>query len=142
MAAPTVRTDAIVDEIIERLAKGEPLAVICRSPGMPDRRTVNRWREADEALDSRFLDARDDGYDVIAGRARQTARGGADSSGDVQRDKLIIETDLKLLAKWDRRRYGDRVTLAGDKENPLGGMTTEQIDARLRELGVDPERLG
>ena len=29
----------------------------------------------------------------------------------VQRSKLRIETRLKLLAKWDPRRYGDRLAL-------------------------------
>jgi hypothetical protein len=33
--------------------------------------------------------------------------------------KLQIETRLKLLAKWHPTRYGDKVTLAGDAENPL-----------------------
>ena len=30
----------------------------------------------------------------------------------MQRDKLIIDTDLKLLAKWSPRLYGDKVQLA------------------------------
>ena len=33
--------------------------------------------------------------------------------------KLQIETRLKLLAKWDPKRYGERTTLAGDPDNPL-----------------------
>ena len=37
------------------------------------------------------------------------ARGTGDGTDDVQRDKLIIESDLKLLSKWDQRRYGDKV---------------------------------
>jgi hypothetical protein len=53
-----------------------------------------------------------------------TARGkdaqdGGDSSGDVQRDKLIVDTDLKLLAKWDPRRYGERQLVGSDPDNPL-----------------------
>jgi hypothetical protein len=33
--------------------------------------------------------------------------------------KLQIETRLKLLAKWNPKKYGDRVAVAGDAENPL-----------------------
>jgi hypothetical protein len=40
--------------------------------------------------------------------------------------KLQIETRLKLLAKWNPKKYGDRVQLSGDKENPL------QIDATVQ----------
>jgi hypothetical protein len=56
---------------------------------------------------------------VIAARTRETARGFGDSSGDVQRDKLIIETDLKLLAKWDPKRYGDRLDLGNADGQPF-----------------------
>jgi hypothetical protein len=33
--------------------------------------------------------------------------------------KLLIETRLKLLAKWNPKKYGDRQILAGDKDNPI-----------------------
>jgi hypothetical protein len=33
--------------------------------------------------------------------------------------KLRIETRLKLLAKWNPKKYGDRVQLAGDADSPL-----------------------
>jgi len=33
--------------------------------------------------------------------------------------KLQIETRLKLLAKWNPKKYGERVQVAGDAENPL-----------------------
>lgn len=41
---------------------------------------------------------------------------------------------LKLLAKWDPKRYGDRQVLAGDPEAPLTGPTEAQQEARLSEL--------
>jgi hypothetical protein len=40
-------------------------------------------------------------------------------SGYVQWQKAKAEIALKLLAKWNPKRYGDRVQLAGDAENPL-----------------------
>jgi len=33
--------------------------------------------------------------------------------------KLQIETRLKLLAKWNPKKYGERLAVAGDAENPL-----------------------
>lgn len=68
---------------------------------------------AHPAFSADIARARLDGFDAIARRARLTARGKGDSSGDVQRDKLIVETDLKLLAKWDPKRYGDRINVDG-----------------------------
>lgn len=47
--------------------------------------------------------------------------------------RLQIDTRLKLLAKWDRARYGDHVTLAGDPDAPLSGLSDAELDARIAE---------
>lgn len=119
--------------ICERLARGETLSSIARDLGM-SRRGINMWREKDSVIDEQIQDAKDAGYDAIAERVRETARGRGDSTDDVARDKLIVDTDLKLLAKWDPKRYGDALKLSGDPESPLAGMTDEQVDARLAVL--------
>lgn len=115
--------DALVPTICARLATGEPHTVILRDLGLKVR-TVNDWRAQDKDIAAQFDEARELGYDAIAQRSRLTARGkseadGGDSTGDVQRDKLIIDTDHKLLAKWDPRRYGDKVQHSNDPDNPL-----------------------
>jgi len=121
MPQPSKRTPGVEAEILRRLSSGEPLAVICRDDHLPTSSTWREWCRSDETLDIAHARARDDGYDLISARLRNTARGktaddGGDSSGDVQRDKLIIDTDLKLLAKWDPKRYGDKVALTGGSE--------------------------
>lgn len=136
MGRPTDYTDEVAQEICARLAAGAPLAVICRDDDMPAVRTVSHWKAAHPSFLADFARAREAGHDAIAARARETARGLGESSGDVQRDKLIIDTDLKLLAKWDKR-YSDRVTLAGDPDAPVQVETTvtlEPSDAYLRML--------
>lgn len=139
-------------EIVERIAAGEPLQQILRDEHMPaHRETVHQWRKSDKAFDEAFLRARDDGFDAIAEETLSivdtppertaTENGDKVDSGHVAWLKNRAEQRLKLLAKWDPRRYGDRVTLAGDADAPLHGMTREQVDARLKELGVDPSKL-
>lgn len=137
---PSSFTQEIADEIVDRLSKGEPLAEICRDDHMPAVRTVSDWKRANEAFSADFACARDEGYDQIAADCLRIAD---DSSGDddpaeeelegqghggalkrrraggaenVQRSKLRIETRLKLLAKWDPKRYGDKVALTGGGE--------------------------
>lgn len=144
---PSTYTQDLADEICARLAKGEPLAAICRDAHMPAKRTVSDWKAAHPEFKAAVDEARDEGYDAIAYRARQTARGrkaedGGDSTADVQRDKLIIDTDLKLLAKWDPRRYGERVTHVGDADAPVqvahsGSVTLDPSEAYLRLLNGD-----
>jgi hypothetical protein len=104
---------------------------------MPSVTTVWNWQRSKPEFSESIACARETGFDVIAYRSRQTARGktskeNGDSSGDVQRDKLIIETDLKLLAKWDPKRYGDKLGLEHSGE--IVTMTPEQRQARIAEL--------
>ena len=46
----------------------------------------------------------------------------SDGEGDVQRDRLRIDTRMKLAGKWDRGRYGEKVEGGG------GGGITVIID--------------
>lgn len=137
---------AVTKAVCERLAKGEPMSVICREIGVPVR-TVNDWRLDDADIRAQFDEARDLGHDAIAVRMRLTARGkgpehGGDSTGDVQRDRLIIDTDDKLLRKWDPRRYGEKVQLADADGNklPARQMTDEELLAVIARATRDEDR--
>lgn len=134
---PSSFTQEIADEIVDRLSKGEPLAAICRDDHMPTDRTVRNWREADPAFASAIAGARETGFDVIAQRARMTLRGkieveGGESTGDVQRDKAIADFDLKLLSKWDPKRYGDKIAHVGGDEGdaPIRVQRVERVIVR------------
>ena len=145
MAKRKFDRDNIVPAICARLATGEPHTVILRDLGLKVR-TVNDWRKADPEIAAQFDEARDLGYDAIAAECLEIADDGSrdymttadgrevPDHDHISRSKLRIETRLKLLAKWDPRRYGDALKLSGDPENPLTGMSDEQVDARLAVL--------
>lgn len=135
MPYPTKRTKAVEEEILERMSKGEPLAAICRSdPKFPSTVQWNAWCRQDEALRIAHDKARDAGEEVLLAECLGIAD---DASNDwmlsnakdnpgwklngehVQRSKLRIETRLKLLAKWNPRKWGDKTTIGSDPENPL-----------------------
>jgi hypothetical protein len=50
--------------------------------------------------------------------------------------KLQIETRLKLLAKWNPKKYGDRTVLAGDAQMPVvvQSEATEELKEILKNL--------
>lgn len=102
-----------IKEICDRLAEGEPLEQICRDERMPSSRTLWGWlnegvANVPEQASNDIARAREIGYDAIANNLRAVARGKhPDATGDVQRDKLIIWTDLQLLSKWSKK-YGER----------------------------------
>lgn len=131
----------IADSICERLSEGEPLRAICRSEGMPAWRTVYDWLEENEEFAARFARARLIGFDAIAAEAldiadtpvigeeiTEKASGTEVRKGDMLgHRKLQIETRLKLLAKWDPKRYGEKISqeLTGANGGPVQIVATE-----------------
>jgi len=144
----------IIDAVCERLSRGEPLARICRDEGMPDRTTVWDWEQADPELAQRIARAREEGEDSMAadclliaddasGDYRMGERGLIVDTDHIQRSKLRIETRLKLLAKFNPKRWGDAVTVKGDKDNPLQvTRTVDLTEAQLLAIAAKAARDG
>jgi hypothetical protein len=156
MAHPTTYDEGIARDILSQLSKGVPLAEICRDEGMPHPTTFRRWCEAERELDGEplaiaYARARDDGFDAIAVEAlslldeepeRVVTMSGDDRSesridgASVQRAKNRFEGRLKLLAKWDPKRYGDLIKLSGaDGQGPVpvAQLTAELTPAQAAE---------
>ena len=124
---PSKYTEEIALKICEQLSEGIPLREICRQEGMPAWRTVYDWMWKNEALSTAIARARDIGYDKMAeeclyiadnlhmGKRTVYSSGaeeGEDSMTVTEEDmlghrKLQIETRLKLLAKFNPKRYGE-----------------------------------
>lgn len=149
----TLRTPALVDAIVDGISHGITLRELCRTHGI-GKTTVYSWINGDPELAGRIARARELGFDEIAEETleiaddarndwvkRQRQDGSVDEVIDtehVQRSKLRIETRLKLLAKWDPKRYGDKTLIGSDPENPLPaplGLDASKLSTEvLREL--------
>lgn len=111
------KTPERIKAILDGLSAGTPLTVICRKIGCDDF-TVREWAKADPDLSSAIARARETGFDVIAEHAlslidEEPARvEGRIDPGHVQWRRAQVDTRLKLLAKWDPKRYGDTSKLA------------------------------
>lgn len=133
---PSTYTPEIARKMCELLSEGVPLREICRMDGMPPWRTVYDWMYKDDSLgaggtglSAHIARARDVGQDAMAERAYSdmyepperilSEGGGKIDPGYVQLVKARAEITLKLLAKWNPKKYGDRTVIAGDAENPL-----------------------
>jgi len=130
-------SQAIADDICERIAEGEPLRVICRTEGMPAWRTVYHWLEERPDFAARIARARVSGFDAIAEDCLDIADETnldtvRDKEGNerqntewISRSKLRVDTRLKLLAKWDPKRYGDKLetTVKGGPANVMLSAT-------------------
>jgi hypothetical protein len=124
---PSKYTPEIAIHICNQLSEGIPLREICRQEGMPAWQTIYDWMYRDEALSGAIARAREIGYDKMAeeclwiadnlhiGQKKVYSSGaeeGEDSMTVTEEDmlghrKLQIETRLKLLAKFNPKRYGD-----------------------------------
>ena len=110
---------------------------------MPHWSAVYGWMEADKEFSHRIARARENGEEVIAQECLEIAdnakndwmeANGQDAvayrlNGEhVQRSKLRIETRLKLLAKWNPKKWGEKVDLnhGGQECNPVN-MTTKVV---------------
>lgn len=150
---PSKYTPELAAEICERLSNGEPLRQICRDEHMPAWQKIYEWMAKDANLSGAIAQARKIGYEAIAEEAliiadnpkyglKETA--GKDGSTVTKEDmlghrKLQIWTRLQLLAKWDPKRYGDKLHLAGDRENPVQIEAKVQAEQYFEELLVNLE---
>ena len=142
---PSKWTQEVEDEICERLSRCEPLRAICRLEGFPEWVTVYNWMESRDGFSERVARARENGVEAIAQdtlamidaepRYVEDAKGGTRiDAGYVQWLKLRTEQRMKLLACWSPNRYGNRVQVAGDKDNPLqvNIQTAEMFESILK----------
>lgn len=139
----TTFSQETADKICARLAEGEPLAHICRDEDMPAVRTVSGWKEAHPDFKADFARAREDGYDAIAQECLDIADATENDTIDtehgerantewISRSKLRVETRLKLLAKWDPKRYGEKLAIGGASDlPPLQTLSDEDLAAKL-----------
>lgn len=116
------------------------MASICRDEHMPAVQTVSDWALADPKLAGSIARARLDGFDALAAECLDIANtplegteteeseaGTKIKRGDMLgHRKLQIETRLKLLAKWDPKRYGERIQ--NEISNPDGSLQLTDTD--------------
>ena len=123
-ADPKNREKAVAHVCAVLAQGGCPLSVILfhmlpRIPWM----SFHDWMTQNDDFRQRVKEAMDIGNDASAEIIRRTAAGLLGfSSGDVKRDRLMISTDLELLARRDKR-YRQRQVHENDEENPIPAAT-------------------
>lgn len=121
----TIRTRELDERIVAWIADGQTLSSFCDQAGTPATRTVERWKDEDEAFKAAYARAREIGGSVIADRMRDEARAPLSTTdaklvnAEVMHRRLILDTDKWLLARWFPTQYGERVSIAGTEGAPL-----------------------
>jgi hypothetical protein len=119
---PLARLDHVIAQpdtmsvIVQRLTDGEPLRAIARAWKVPYGRLaewivedVDRTAAYERALRI-WADSLAQEAVAIADEQAEVVKGNGETfDPNVARDKLRIETRLRLAGKWDRQRYGERL---------------------------------
>ena len=127
-------TPALAETVCKRIAEGESLRAICRDSGMPTEGAVRAWaRDNRDGFGARYRLARELQFEFWADQIVEIA----DISEADPRDRQVrIDVRKWLLSKLAARRYGDRLLVAGEPENPirvlheqvgLDRLTSEQL---------------
>src|SRR5262249_8984056 len=110
-------TREVADTICSRMAEGESLRSISRDPGIPSEGTVRGWAVRDhDGFGERYRAARSLLVEYWADQILDIA----DEPDLHPRDRQIrVHTRQWLMSKLSPRRFGNKLELSGDPEQPL-----------------------
>ncbi|UOR05856.1 hypothetical protein MUN82_01860 [Hymenobacter aerilatus] len=137
-------SDEIREKICEGIAEGKSLRKVCSQPGFPGASTVVDWLTKNHfpAFTEQYAHARKVAYQLMADELADIADDDSkdqQSKQNSQRSKLKVDTRKWVLSKMLPKVYGDKLTLAGDSENPIvtnaaedtSKLTTEELEILL-----------
>lgn len=149
-------TVALGEAICGELAGGKPLRQICREQGV-HWTTIYDWKDAHPDFSLRFARAREQGEDAIAAECLEIADTPIEgvevtvkANGDTEERrgdmlghrKLQIETRMKLLAKWNPAKWGERLQQDINVKRATLDMSLDEILAELAQMGTSTGRGG
>lgn len=141
----------IADKIVDLIAGGKTLTEACKSPGMPNRRTVQRWCHQFPEFDRQYQRSQELLADALFDEIKAIADDGTgdvtiDAKGrqrvdweNVNRSKLRVETRKWLAAQLNPRKYGDKLRQEIEQTTKVEitrttPLTAEEVAIELRNL--------
>lgn len=133
------RPSSFNPETAERLcmliAQGDSVAKAAEADGMPDARTVFRWLATDdpdgnlgfEAFRQQYMRAREIRADARFERVDEIMEKVASGAIDPAAGRVMMDAIKWQTGKENAKRYGDAVTVKGDKDNPLQVRTAKEL---------------
>ncbi len=103
---------------------------------MPAARTISDWKTKDLTFSANIARAREEGFDALAAECLQIADNIIE---DAQSRRVRIEARLKLLAKWDYKRYGDKI--AHDVSTETKFIPLNELAEKVKQIELRESRL-
>lgn len=128
-------SEEVFNDILQWITDGNTLRSYCRQAGAPGWMSVYNHINRSEERRDRYRKAREAGMDAIAedtiamvDEYPEKIQGDRVDPGWVNWRRIQVEQRLRLLAKWDPKRYGDKVGIdhsGGVNLNVITGVPTE-----------------
>lgn len=151
MARPSIFSQALAEEIAERIADGETLKSVCRDEHMPNRSTIFRWEAQDKAFCDLLARAREAGAHAIIDEGREIAddgtndwmeRRGRDDQplGWVVNGEAVARSRIRLEQRWKEaeallpRVYGKKLNVEHSGSIAFTDMSDEELVAAALDL--------
>lgn len=122
----------VAEALCARIADGESLRQICSDPEMPGKRTVFSWLQDNTEFQHQYARARDQQAASYADDIVDIA----DTEPDPQRARVRIDARKWHASKLAPKKYGDKLAIGGDEENPLTVVheAGKTLDAKIERL--------
>ena len=131
---PSDYTPEIAARICAELAEGKSLRKVCEADDLPSEVTVRTWVLEDrEGFSAQYTRAREFQADAIFDESFEIA----DGKGDVNRDRLRVDTRKWALARMAPKRYGEKVTQVhegGDKPVDVNILSPVEVRERMARI--------
>lgn len=137
---PEIYNRDLADAVCAEIMQGFSLRTICKAESMPCITTVVKWLREKPEFTSQYekakaeqadwlaedmLDIADDGTnDWIEKQGKDGESYVALNSEHVQRSRLRIDTRKWIASKLKPKKYGEKIEIGGDKENPINHKIT------------------
>ena len=127
-------TPELFTQICDEVAVGVSVDDICARNDMPSKDTFYKYKRKNPDAADEYARAKDDMVDYFedeiieiadnsAGDVIPTEDGFKIDGDAIQRAKLRIDSRKWVMGKRKPKKYGDKVTHAGDAENPIHQVT-------------------
>jgi hypothetical protein len=126
----------VAEEICNRVSTGRSLLDVCRDPDIGvEEAAVRQWAYFDvDGFASKYAGARMRQVEAWSDQLIQIADNDLLEPND---RRVRIDTRRWLMSKLHPAKYGDRVTLAGDAENPLQHVVSVLDMTKLSDPELD-----
>lgn len=123
----------IAEKVIKAMDSGMSCFKACQQVGI-SMQTFTRWAEEDAAIAEAYARAKENFIERIANEVMELSDADVGEQPDgrkdwaaVQKHKLQVDTRKWLLSKLAPKKYGDKLELSGDADNPLTIQRIERV---------------